>query len=349
MERVCIADVAVAHPDNHLEQSQAASLIGAASGAARTVAALARGTGIHGRSLALTPAEVARLGGIEERNQIYGRLAPGLAGAAASKALGTWTAETSFLVTSSCTGYLIPGLDVALAGLLGLDCDLARLPITEAGCAGGVVALARAADYLRAHPGATALATAVEICSLAFHPKAEDGNLISTLIFGDGAGAALLRSRTPVAGDLEIVDAGSVLIPGTRDVIGFDLTDAGFCPVLSRELADVLPGPAGGLVSRLLSRYSLAPSDVRAWLLHPGGPRILDRMGQHLGLERSAMRWSWQSLAEFGNTSSAAIFDVLRRFREDESAPREGWGIVLAFGPGVSIEALLIRRPPLNA
>ncbi|MEX1102645.1 MAG: type III polyketide synthase, partial [Dehalococcoidia bacterium] len=77
-------------------------------------------------------------------------------------------------------------------------------------------------------------------------------------------------------------------------------------------------------------------------LLHPGGSRILSRLESEMGLERSQTRWSWESLREFGNTSSAAIFDVLRRYLDDARAAE--WGVVAAFGPGVAVELLLVRR-----
>ncbi len=343
MDRVFISSAAVSHPAYRLDQAEAAARIGVALGASRRVAAIARGTRIQSRSLALTPAEIAGLGGIEERNRRYSEIAPLLAENAARAALAGPRRPVGLLAVSSCTGYLVPGLDVALAGRLGLDCDTARLPITEAGCAGGVVALARAADFLRSHTDQSALVVAVEVCSLAFHADAEDGNLISALIFGDGAGAALLTNSEPRPGDLEIVDAASLLLPGTRDAIGFDLTGRGFYPVLTRELADLLPAPAARLAGLLLARNGLKLGDVSSWLLHPGGPRIIERIEAALELNRDQTRWSWQSLAEFGNTSSAAVFDVLHRYMNDDSAPR-GWVMVVAFGPGVSIEALLVRR-----
>lgn len=79
-----------------------------------------------------------------------------------------------------------------------------------------------------------------------------------------------------------------------------------------------------------------------AWLVHPGGSRILSGIEKELAVDSHSMRWSWASLREFGNTSSAAIFDVLRRYL-CEPGPEE-WGMVVGFGPGVSIELVLVRR-----
>jgi alkylresorcinol/alkylpyrone synthase len=197
---------------------------------------------------------------------------------------------------------------------------------------------------VRAHPEQEALVVAAEICSLAFHPSNEAGNLTSALIFGDGAGAAVVGgSATGDGAGLEIVDSFSALVPGSQDALGFALTGNGFLPLLTREIADLLPAPSQDAVEQLLGRHGLRPADLGFWLVHPGGPRILSAIERRFGLGDGALCWSWQSLREAGNTSSASIFDVIRRYLADADAGR-GWGVVLAFGPGISLELLLVRR-----
>ncbi len=339
MESVRIVSAGVAHPPYRVPQAEAARQIGLFAGDPRRVAAIARGTKIASRAVTLAPDELAKLGGIEERNRIYQNTAPGLALEAAARALGESSREqVGCLVTSSCTGYSVPGWNVQLVEQLGLRCDTARLPITESGCAGGVVALAHAAHYLRAHPGASALAVAAELCSLSFHAGGGEGNITSTLIFGDGAGACLLQAgEGPGA---RVLDSMTMLIPGTRDALGFDLTGHGFYPVLKRELVTLLPPAVEAAAAQLLTRNRLSPADVRAWLLHPGGARILSGIEARLGLKRESTRWSWDSMREHGNTSSAAIFDVIRRYLE--WPPEPGPAVIAAFGPGVSVELLLV-------
>lgn len=341
MQTVRIVSAAVAHPPNVVTQAEAAQQIGTLAGDMRRVGALARASRIRTRSTALPPAELAALGGVEARNAVYHQIVPGIAKRAAEAALGeSFRDDIGALVTSSCTGYSVPGWGVGLAQTLGLPCDTARVPITESGCAGGVVALARAADHVRAHPEASTLAVAAELCSLSFHAGGNEGNLTATLIFGDGAGAALLQ---PGKGQgLEIIDSMSVLLPGTESALGFDLTDHGFYPVLTRDLVTLLPPVTKSAAARLLQRNGVTPGEIDAYLLHPGGARILSGLERALGLERAQTHYSWESMAEFGNTSSAAIFDVIRRYLE--SQPR-GYSLVAAFGPGVSIELLLVRAP----
>jgi alkylresorcinol/alkylpyrone synthase len=343
MEPVRIVSVGVAHPPHWIEQEDAARRISDVVGDHRRIAAIARGSQINRRALALPPDEIGTLGSIAERNRIYAEVAPRIAIEATAAALPRPPRRpVGFVVTSSCTGYMVPGWDVRLSRRFCLPADTVRLPITEAGCAGGVVALSRAADYLRLHPERSALAVSAEVCSLAFQPIGETGNLTSALLFGDGAGAALLEAA-PEGDGLEIVDALSLLLPDSEDALGFALTDGGFYPVLTRDLADILPGPTRSATDQLIRRNGLQLADLSFALVHPGGPRILSTIGEALDLPADAMRWSWCSLREAGNTSSAAVIDVIGRYLADADSPR-GWGLVAAFGPGLSVELLLVRR-----
>ncbi len=227
MEPVRIVAAAVAHPSDCVRQAEAAEQVGRLSGDHRRVAAIARGTQINSRRIARTPQALAGLGGIQERNLIYQEMVVPLALNAATAALGEYARGTvGCLVTSSCTGYSVPGWGVELVERLGLPLDTARLPITEAGCAGGVVALTHAANYLSVHPGGLAVAVAAELCSLSFHAGGDDGNLTSSLVFGDGAGCCVLASGTGTG--LTILDQMTVLIPQSRGALGFDLTGNGF-------------------------------------------------------------------------------------------------------------------------
>lgn len=337
---VRIAAVGTAFPACTIDQGEAAALIGRLSGDERRARALARATRIARRHLILPPAELVALGDIEQRNEVYRREAPALATRALRTVLpdGRLAAET-FLVTSSCTGYALPGWHAAALPELGLPCTTMRVPLTEAGCAGGVLALATAARLLRGRD-ATAFAAAVELCTLSFHAGGDDGNLTATLIFGDGAGAA--RLETGPGPGLEIVDSASLLVPGTAGALGFDLRREGFVPVLSRELAGVVAPAACAAIVRLLARHGLALADVGSWLVHPGGAAILTALARGAGLAPRALDHSWTSLRERGNSSSAAIFDVIARAAAS-SPPPGGWALVAAFGPGVAVELLLGR------
>lgn len=341
MELVRLTRAASAHPDLLVSQEEAARTLACLlPGERRRIDALARGSQIASRSMVLPARAILSLPTIASRNEAYQELALPLAAKASRLVLGPRAPSIGCLVTSSCTGYSVPSLAVGLSADLALAPEAARLPVTECGCAGGVVGIARAADFVRSRPGSSALVAAVELCSLAFHPDEDEGNLTSTLIFGDGAGSALLEAGP---GDgLELVDSSSTLVPGSAHLLGFDLTDAGFYPRLDRRLGDVLAEAMSAATGLLLARNGLLASSIDAWLMHPGGARILTRIEQRLGLRGDQTRWSWESLREHGNTSSAAIFDVIARYLA--GGPTAGQLAVIAgFGPGVSIELVLGR------
>ena len=126
METARIVSAGVAHPPHRVPQAEAAHQIGLLAGDPRRVAAIARGTKIASRAATLPPEELAKLGGIEERNRIYQETVPGLAREAARSALGeTPREQVGCLVTSSCTGYSVPGWGVRLVEDVGLRCDTA--------------------------------------------------------------------------------------------------------------------------------------------------------------------------------------------------------------------------------
>src|SRR5258708_33286871 len=115
---------------------------------------------------------------------------------------------------------MTPARDAHVANGLGMGPRLVRLPITASGCAGGVVGLARAADYLTAHPSRTALVLAMEFSSLTFQRwDRSPTNVAPSAIFGDGGPPAVLVGREhplPRGPALaEILDADSSSFPGT--------------------------------------------------------------------------------------------------------------------------------------
>ena len=115
--------------------------------------------------------EVFRPRDFEAQNDLYIEIARTAGIDLARRALAAAElapAQVDLVVSVSCTGFMIPAVDAYVADALGMGPRLARLPITESGCAGGVVGLARALDFLTAHPDRAALVLAVEFASLTF-------------------------------------------------------------------------------------------------------------------------------------------------------------------------------------
>jgi alkylresorcinol/alkylpyrone synthase len=220
--------------------------------------------------------------------------------------------------------------------------NVRRLPITELGCAAGAAALTRAWEYVRAYPDATVLIVAVELPSLTFQRRDfSQANLISTVLFGDGAAAAVVTGR-PGTGPA-ILDSESYLFPQSIDAMGFELQDDGLHIVLSKEVPQLIRDRIGGLTDGLLARHELTRKDIGAYVLHPGGQKLLSFMQEELGLCRCQVEPSWDVLRNYGNLSSASVLFVLREWMTKHAPAAGTRGLLAAFGPGFSAEMLLLR------
>ena len=179
---------------------------------------------------------------LSETSRLYREHALKLGRCVAQRALdraGLAPADVDMIVTVSCTGVMIPSLDAYLANQMGFRADVRRLPITELGCAAGAAGLTRAWEYLRAYPHGTVLLIAVELPSLTLQRgDVSQANLISAVLFGDGAAAAVITGR-PAKGP-SIVDGQSHLFPDSLDAMGFELRDRGFHIVLSKEVPELV-------------------------------------------------------------------------------------------------------------
>jgi alkylresorcinol/alkylpyrone synthase len=242
---------------------------------------------------------------------------------------------------------MIPAVDAYVADALGLGPRLARLPITESGCAGGVVGLARAADYLAAHPDRVALVIALEFASLTFQRGDRSAtNVVSTAIFGDGAAAAVMVGREhPRARSarVRLAAAESYFFPGTTHLMGFRLRNAGLQIVLDKALAPFVRREVGRGVDGFLSALRLSRADIRRWVMHPGGRRIVEAMAEQLELAETDLAPTEAVLAEHGNMSSVTVLFVLDEILRNER-PRPGErGLLGAFGPGFGAELALLE------
>jgi predicted naringenin-chalcone synthase len=255
--------------------------------------------------------------------------------AGALDAAGLAPGDVGLFAVATCTGYATPGLDIRLAGDLGMPVGLQRLLVGHMGCYAAIPGLAAVSDFVtaRARP---AVLLCCELTSLHVQPAQRDlEQVVAHALFSDAAAAVVLepgaaRGRR-VAGVVARTDAS------TADHMTWDVTDLGFRMGLSPRVPDVLSRHVGGVVGELLGGAGLRIEDVDGWAVHPGGPRILDVVRDELGLTEEQLSTSRRVLAEHGNCSSATVLLVL-----EEMAHVDGPVVVLAFGPGLTLYAALL-------
>jgi alkylresorcinol/alkylpyrone synthase len=246
--------------------------------------------------------------------------------------------DIDLIVTVSCTGFMIPSLDAHLIELMGFRSNVRRMPFTELGCAAGAMAIARGADFLKAYPGGNVLIIAVELPSLTFQRKdISQANLISSILFGDGASAVILSGKK-MPGP-KILVSETYTFPDSLGAMGFDLKDSGFHILLDKSVPEMIGKKIKGLVDGFLERQGLKQSDIKGWILHPGGARLLGNVEEALGLNKCDTQPSWDVLASVGNLSSATILFILQEWLDKRPLKPGDY----AFGPGFSAEFILLQ------
>jgi alkylresorcinol/alkylpyrone synthase len=303
--------------------------------------------GVAARHLALPIDEYARLRSWGEANDCWIELAQELGERALTSALtqaGLAPTDLGALFFTSITGISSPSIDARLINRMGLATSIKRVPIFGLGCVAGAAALARAADYVRAFPREVAAVLAVEICSLTIQrDDVSMANLVSSALFGDGAAAVLVAGAEVRAAGPEILATRSVFYPDSEDVMGWEISENGFKIVLSAELTRFVRAHLGGDVDAFLAEAGLTRGDIGSWVLHTGGPKVLEAMAAALDLPDDALAASWDCLREMGNLSSASVIAVLDTVMRDRRPPPGTYGLLGAMGPGFCSELLLLR------
>jgi predicted naringenin-chalcone synthase len=267
-----------------------------------------------------------------------------LAARRALESAGLSPREIDCILVASCTGYLCPDLATCLVGHLGLRDDVQRGALIGHGCAGALPLLQRAADHARAWPGHRVLAIAVEICSAAYFIDDSLETAIGNAICADGAAAVILSAAPgePRASGPRIVGFQSVLDPARLDKVGFAHAQGKLRIVLAAEIRN-LAGPAiGQCLERLLRAHGRAREDVRFWVLHPGGRKVIDRAAAYLGLGEEQLHFSSGVLRNYGNMSSPTALFVLSEVNRAGRPQPGDYGVLIALGPGFAAEGALL-------
>lgn len=312
---------------------------------------------VEGRNLALPIEEHMNLRDFGEANDAYIRVGTDLGAKAITNAVaraGLELTDIDAIFFTTVTGVATPSIDARLVNRLGLRRDIRRTPMFGLGCLGGAAGVARTSDYLRGHPDHVAVLLAVELCTLTIQRDFSLANIVSSGLFGDGAAAVVMVGADHASGAREftgptsirdrvrprVVATKSAFFPDTERVMGWDIGPTGFKVVLSADVPLIVRQHLPTEVDAFLAEHGLERSDIRHWVCHPGGPKVITAIEESLGLGTEALSITRQSLASVGNLSSASVLHVLAKTQE-RARPGE-LGVLMAMGPGFCAEMVLL-------
>ncbi len=348
-----LRSIGLALPPNYYKQEVLSSALwGEWSGKVKDRARferLHRSVGVRGRHLALPMEEYRGIDSFGTANEKWVERAAELGEEAVKAALfraQLSATDIDHIFFTTVTGIASPSIDAKLVNRLSMRADIKRTPIFGLGCVGGAAGLARAADYLRGFPSHVALLVSVELCSLTLQLQdLSVANIIASGLFADGAAAAIVQggahSRAPNLPT--VVASRSVFFHDTEQMMGWCVRDTGFEIVLSAGVPDLVRNRLGQAADSFLAEHGLSRRDIKHWIAHTGGPKVLLAMEEALGLPRCSLERSWKSLAAIGNLSSASVLFVAADFLESGSAHAGEYGMLLSMGPGFCGELLLLR------
>jgi len=280
--------------------------------------------------------------GFEARNAVYVREAKSRVPDVVARALANadMTADRiDAIVFVPCTGFTMPSLIPWMINELGFRADTRQFPIAQMGCAAGGAAINRAHDFCLAYPGAHVLIVACEFCSLCYQPAdLEVGNLLSNGLFGDAVAAAVVRGEGGEG--VRLAGNGSRLVRDTEDWISYAVKATGFHFRLDRRVPGTMEQLAPELRS-VAAEFGWNAAALDFYIIHAGGPRILDDLSHFLGVAPAMFRHSRATLTEYGNIASAVVLDALRRLFETGGASNGAHGLIAGFGPGITAEITL--------
>lgn len=311
----------------------------------RKVIKIFRNAGVDRRYSIIPPEEMFQRRSFAENNDRYIKGVIELSEACLTKALdkaGWQPKDVDYIITVSCTGFMIPSVDAHLINRLDMKQDIVRLPVTEMGCAAGVSGIIYAKNFLQANPGKRAAVIAVESPMATF--QQEDFsmvNVVSAAIFGDGAACVLLSSDPEDVGPT-ILHEEMYHFYNAQHMMGFSLKNSGLAMILDQSVPDTIEAHFGDIIHSFLERAGSNIEQIEHLVFHPGGKKIVQIVEDLFGTMGKNINDTKEVLRIYGNMSSATVLYVLERFL-DRDIPTGEQGLMLSFGPGFSAQRVLLE------
>jgi predicted naringenin-chalcone synthase len=275
---------------------------------------------------------------LEQRMTLYSKHAPQLSINAIRNCLDgiLHHQDVSHLITVSCTGLSAPGLDLQVMELMELRKDIFRTSVNFMGCYAAIHALKLADVICNGNSNARVLIVCTELCTLHFQREATPDNIMSSLLFGDGAAAVLVMPVNCTPSGLEITSFYSEVIPRGKRDMAWELSSTGFLMTLSGYVPELIEEDFSGVVKRSLNTETFSQKDITHWCIHPGGKKILEAIENSTGIEQRHLQESYNILKNYGNMSSATILFVLKNILHQKHEAKNVFAA--AFGPGLTVE-----------
>ena len=250
--------------------------------------------------------------------------------------------EIDFIIATSCTGYLCPGLSSIMVKEFKMRENIQRTDIQGMGCAGAMPSLQRAYDHVKAYPLHKVLLLCVEICSAAYYIDGSMETIIGNAICSDGAAAMLISNGFSGPGQ-KILDFQSEVDSEFLDSVGFCYEKGRLKIILGKEIQKLAGPSVNKTVNKLIGRNGLEKKDIKHWVIHPGGRNVIENIREGLGLTEEQIRCSKSILNNFGNMSSPTVIFVLEETIKNGNAKDGDYGVMIALGPGLAAETALLR------
>jgi alpha-pyrone synthase len=277
---------------------------------------------------------------IELRMELYKQKIVPLASKAIDDVLfknGIESDKITHLITVSCTGIMAPGFELFVAEKYNL-LHTEKLAINFMGCYAGLKALKHANFIANSEPNACVLIISAELCSLHFHPSQDNEDVISNLLFGDGAAAVLVcGEKFPELSKrktLSIDSVGSGFVPESTDLMSWNISSTAFKMHLSTKVVDALREYVKGTIEN----YIPNTDSIEHWAIHPGGIKIIEAVKDAYDLKPEQIEDSMHVLREYGNMSSCSVLFILQRILNKSVLGDKSFSI--AFGPGITVEMI---------
>ncbi|HXX02421.1 MAG TPA: 3-oxoacyl-[acyl-carrier-protein] synthase III C-terminal domain-containing protein [Candidatus Acidoferrales bacterium] len=311
------------------------------------LARLHRNVAVEGRHLAMPAEKYYEMTTWGRANDIWIEVGQELGEQALCRALhhaGLEPSQLGALFFTSVTGISSPSIDALLINRMGLPANIRRVPIFGLGCVAGAAGIARAADYVRAYPSQAAALVSVELCSLTIQrDDLSVANLISSGLFADGSAAVIVTGDELDSTGPQILATRSIFYPDTEEMMGWNISEKGFRITLSPQVPVLIREHLGHDVDTFLADQGYQRSDIGSWVLHTGGPKVLEATAAALELNNGQLDASWDCLRKVGNLSSASVLVVLEDVMRNRRPQPGTLGLLAAMGPGFCSELVLLQ------